>query len=47
MNKKKIIIFILILLICPIGLVIKDKLESKEDIYVLTEKEKSSDESME
>lgn len=47
MNRKKIIVFILILLICPIGLIIKDKLESKEDIYVLTEKEKSSDESME
>ena len=47
MNKKKIIIFILILFICPIGLVIKDKLESKDDIYVLTEEEKSSDESME
>lgn len=47
MNKKKIIVFILILLICPIGLIIKDKLESKEDIYVLTEKEKSLDESME
>ena len=47
MNKKKIIVFILILLICPIVLIIKDKLESKEDIYVLTEKEKSSDESME
>lgn len=47
MSKKKIFIFILILLICPIGLVIKDKLESKEDIYVLTEKEKISDESME
>jgi len=46
-NKKKIIIFILILFICPIGLVIKDKLESKDDIYVLTEEEKSSDESME
>ncbi|MCC3867606.1 helix-hairpin-helix domain-containing protein [Terrisporobacter mayombei] len=25
---------------CPIGLVIKDKLQSKEDIYVLTEEEK-------
>ena len=47
MNKKKIIVFILILLICPIGLIIKDKLESKEDIYVLTEKEKSLDERME
>lgn len=47
MNKKKIIVFILILLICPIVLIIKDKLESKEDIYVLTEKEKSLDESME
>ena len=47
MNKKKIIIFILILFICPIGLVIKYKLESKDDIYVLTEEEKSSDESME
>ena len=39
MNNKKIIVFILILLICPIGLVIKDKLQSKEDIYVLTEEE--------
>lgn len=47
MNKKKIFVFILILLICPIGLIIKDRLESKEDIYVLTEKEKLKDEDTE
>ncbi|WP_343344051.1 helix-hairpin-helix domain-containing protein [Terrisporobacter petrolearius] len=40
MNKKKIIVFIFIILMCPIGLVIKDKLQSKENIYVLTEDEK-------
>lgn len=39
MNNKKIIVFIFILLIFPIGLVIKDKLQSKEDIYVLTQEE--------
>lgn len=39
MNNRKIIAFTLILLICPIGLVIKDKFQSKEDIYVLTEEE--------
>lgn len=43
MNKRKIIIFVLILLICPIGLVIKDKLESKDDIYVLTKEENLSE----
>lgn len=40
MNKKKIIVFIFIILMCPIGLVIKDKLQSKENVYVLTEDEK-------
>lgn len=40
MNKKKISVFILVLLICPLGLIIKDKLEAKEEIYVLTEDEK-------
>lgn len=40
-NKKKIIIFILILLICPITLIIKDKFESKEDIYVLTQEDEN------
>ncbi|MCC3863318.1 helix-hairpin-helix domain-containing protein [Terrisporobacter petrolearius] len=39
MNKKKIIVFIFIILMCPIGLVIKDKLQSKENVYVLTEDE--------
>lgn len=43
MNKRKIIIFVLILLICPIGLVIKDKLEPKDDIYVLTKEENLSE----
>ena len=36
-NKKKIYIFLLILFICPISLFVKDKLSSKEDIYVLTD----------
>ncbi|WP_419726539.1 helix-hairpin-helix domain-containing protein [Terrisporobacter petrolearius] len=37
MNKKKIIVFIFIILMCPVGLIIKDKLQSKENVYVLTE----------
>ena len=45
MNKKKIIVFLLILLICSVGLVIKDKFTSKEDIYVLTNNEKVVEES--
>lgn len=40
MNKKKIIVFIFIILMCPVGLIIKDKLQSKENVYVLTEDEK-------
>jgi len=39
-NKKKIIVFIFIILMCPVGLIIKDKLQSKENVYVLTEDEK-------
>lgn len=39
MNKKKIIVFIFIILMCPVGLIIKDKLQSKENVYVLTEDE--------
>lgn len=42
MNKKKKLIFFIILLICPIGLIIKDKLLSKQDLYVLTEDKKVS-----
>jgi len=38
-NKKKIIVFIFIILMCPVGLIIKDKLQSKENVYVLTEDE--------
>ena len=37
MNKKKIFVFAIILLICPTILLVKDKLNSKDDIYVLTE----------
>lgn len=37
MNKKKIFVFVLILLICPMVIIIKGKFESKDDIYVLTE----------
>lgn len=47
MNKKKKIIFFIILLICPIGLIIKDKLSSKQDLYVLTEDKKISEEVVE
>lgn len=47
MNKKKIIVFIFIILMCPIGLVIKDKLQSKENVYVLTEDEKASEKTTE
>ena len=36
-NKKKIYIFLLILFICPISLFVKDKLSSKEEVYVLTD----------
>ena len=44
MNKKKIFVFAIILLICPTILLVKDKLNSKDDIYVLTEESKVSDE---
>ena len=47
MNKKKIAVFILMILICPVGLIIKDKLESKEDIYVLTEEKELYQETIE
>ena len=47
MNKKKKVIFLIILLICPIGLIIKDKLSSKQDLYVLTEDKKVSEEVVE
>ena len=44
MNKKKIFVFSIILLICPTILLVKDKLNSKDDIYVLTEESTVSDE---
>ena len=44
MNKKKIFVFAIILLICPTILLVKDKLNSKDDIYVLTEESTVSDE---
>ena len=44
MNKKKIFVFVIILLICPTILLVKDKLNSKDDIYVLTEESTVSDE---
>ncbi|WP_455538638.1 helix-hairpin-helix domain-containing protein [Terrisporobacter sp.] len=44
MNKKKIIIFALILLICPTLLIIKDGLISKEEVYVLTDDKNSPQE---
>lgn len=44
MNKKKIFVFAIILLICPTILLVKDKLNSKDDIYVLTEESIVSDE---
>lgn len=44
MNKKKIFVFVTILLICPTILLVKDKLNSKDDIYVLTEESTVSDE---
>lgn len=38
LNKNKKVIFLIILLImCPLGLIIKDRLLSKEDLYILTE----------
>jgi competence protein ComEA len=43
-NKKKIFVFAIILLICPTILLVKDKLNSKDDIYVLTEESTVSDE---
>ena len=43
MNKKKIFVFAIILLICPTILLVKDKLNSKDDIYVLTEESTVSD----
>ena len=47
MNKKKKIIFFIILLTCPIGLIIKDKLLSKQDLYVLTKDKNVSEEVVE
>ena len=44
MNKKKIFVFAIILLICPTILLVKDKLNSKDDIYFLTEESTVSDE---
>ena len=44
MNKKKIFVVAIILLICPTILLVKDKLNSKDDIYVLTEESTVSDE---
>ena len=44
MNKKKKFVFAIILLICPTILLVKDKLNSKDDIYVLTEESTVSDE---
>lgn len=44
MNKKKIFVFAIILLICPTILLVKDKLNSKDDIYILTEESTVSDE---
>lgn len=44
MNKNKIISLVLILLICPIALIIKDNLTSKEEICVLTEENNMSQE---
>ena len=44
MNKKKIFVFAIILLIWPTILLVKDKLNSKDDIYVLTEESTVSDE---
>ena len=44
MNKKKIFVFAIILLICPTILLVKDKLNSIDDIYVLTEESTVSDE---
>ena len=44
MNKKKIFVFAIILLICPTILLVKDKLNSKDDIYSLTEESTVSDE---
>lgn len=44
MNKKKIFVFAIILLICPTILLVKDKLNFKDDIYVLTEESTVSDE---
>lgn len=46
MNKKKIIVFIFMIVICSLSLLIKDKFESKEDVYVLTEEKKSSQETI-
>lgn len=47
MNKNKKVIFFIILLICPAVLVIKDKLLSKQDLYILTEEKKISEEVIE
>ena len=46
MNKRKIRMFLLILLICPATLIIKDKFVSNEDVYVLTEENKKIEENI-
>lgn len=46
MNKRKIRMFLLILLICPVILIIKDKFVSNEDVYVLTEENKKIEENI-
>lgn len=47
MNKNKKVIFFIILLICPMILVIKDKLLSKQELYILTEEKNISEEVIE
>ena len=47
MNKNKKVIFCIILLICPMILVIKDKLLSKQELYILTEEKNISEEVIE
>lgn len=45
LNKNKKVIFLIILLImCPVGFIIKDKLLSKEELYILTENNEVSKE---
>ncbi len=41
LNKNKICTFAIILVICPTLLLLKDKLSSQEDIYILTEENQS------